>query len=238
MGEIIINNKKSYEDFGLYLKSFKVYPPEPNIVQIQIPFSNGAMDFSTIGSMGEVTYKKRKIEIEFQLPKLNQEQLSTRYSQILEWLYTGGNVNGEQKLIYTNDSSNYYLAKIESAGDLDNFLRFGILKLEFMVQPLKYKIDEFGDDIWDDINFETDYMSPTNQFTISGTTALQIGNGGMNVSPVITSTAVMTLTFEEKSYNLVSGENFLYDLRLKNGINELTINGTGTITLSFREQRL
>jgi predicted phage tail component-like protein len=234
MVEITYNGKGSYTDYGLILNYFKPQPPAPNIIKIDIPFTNGNLDFSTIGSMGEVTYQKRKIEVEFHVPKLDREALSVIYSEVLEWLLSPG----EQQLIYSNDFANYYLAKLEAAPSLDDFKELGTLKLEFMAQPFKYKIDMFGDDIWDDFCFLTDYTAYTNQFVINGTTTLQIGNAGMNVTLIITSTANMTLVFEDKTYNLVVGDNNLYGLRLKKGINNLVLNGTGTITIKFREQFL
>lgn len=234
MVEIIYNGKGSYTDFGLILNYFKPQPPAPNIIKIDIPFTNGNLDFSTIGSMGEVTYQKRKIEAEFHLPKLRKEELVILYGQIMEWLLG----SGEQQLIYSYDPTHFYLAKLESAPSLDDFKELGTLKLEFMAQPFKYKIDEFGADIWDDFCFLTDYTAYTNQFIINGTTTLQIGNAGMNVTPIITSTANMTSIFENKTYNLIVGDNNLYGLRLKKGINNLIINGTGTITIKFREQFL
>jgi len=234
MVEIFYNGKGSYTDFGLILNYFKPQPPTPNIIKIDIPFTNGNLDFSTIGSMGEVTYQKRKIEVEFHVPKLNMEALSVLYSEVLEWLLSPG----EQQLIYSNDLFHYYLSKLEAAPSLDDFKELGTLKLEFIAQPFKYNMLEFGFDSWDLFCFETDYTAYTNQFYINGETSLQIGNAGMDVTPVITSTAAMALTFKGITYNLVAGDNNIYGIRLKKGINYLTVNGTGTITITFTEQTL
>lgn len=234
MMQITYNDKKSFDDFKLVLNYFKPQPPTPNVIKIEVPFMNGSYDFSTIGSFGEITYQDRKISTSFQFVSKNKAEMLTRYSQILQWLMTPG----KQKLIYSNDLGRYYMAKVDETPSWDSLVRTGTLKVDFVADPFKYKLSQEGEDIWDDFNFLTDKAQYTNEFTVAGTTAVTMYNGGMNVTPIINSTTNMTLIFEGKTYSLVPGDNTLYGLRLKNGENTLSVNGTGTIIIKFREQFL
>jgi predicted phage tail component-like protein len=232
--QIEFNGRKSYDDFGLILNYFKPQPPAPNIVKIEVPFMNGSYDFSTIGSFGEMTYQNRKLECSFQFKSVYREEAFVRFSEILKWLMEPN----KQKLIYSNDFTFYYMAGVEDAPDFDDTFRFGTLKIDFIAYPFKYSIDEFGDDIWDDFCFLTDYTVYTNTFDINGDTPVVIYNNGRNITPVINCSTVMTVTFNNKTYSLVAGDNNVYGLRLKNGENDLAITGNGTIQVKFRPEKL
>ncbi|APM39389.1 distal tail protein Dit [Clostridium kluyveri] len=232
--QINYNGKKSFTDFGLVLNYFKPQPPTPNVIKIQVPFMSGSYDFSTVGSQGEITYADRKIETQFQFVGLKKTEMFIRYSQILEWLMGPG----KQKLIQSNDPTWYYMAKVDDVPSWDNLERLGTLKIDFIADPFKYNIDNFGDDIWDDFCFLTDYTAYTNEFSISGTTTVKIYNNGRNVSPVINCSSTMTLTFGGKTYNLTTGDNILYSVRFVNGENDLIITGNGTIQVKFRAESL
>ena len=56
---IRINNKHSYGDFGLYLKSRNIGLPEKKSIRQTVPFMNGYYDFSALNGAPAVAVAKR-----------------------------------------------------------------------------------------------------------------------------------------------------------------------------------
>jgi predicted phage tail component-like protein len=239
--QINFNGKKSFTDFGLVLNYFKPQPPAPNVIKITVPFMSGSYDFSTIVSQGEITYQDRKIETQFQFIGPKKSEMFIKYSQILEWLMSPG----KQQLIQSNDPTWYYMAKVDDVPDWDNLERLGTLKVDFIADPFKYNVDKFGDDIWDDFCFLTDYTQYGNEFNIDGTgpgTTLIIYNNGRFITPIINVDVdgmTMWSNNNQKNYHLVKGDNIIYEIRLKNGENIFHLyNASGKVKVSFRSVML
>lgn len=64
---------------------------------------------------------------------------------------------------------------------------------------------------------------------------LQLVNGKKRVIPTITATSDFTLVFEGNSYTVSSGETVIPEIELKEGVNDIAVKGTGTITFRYRE---
>ena len=48
------------------------------------------------------------------------------------------------------------------------------------------------------------------------------------------SSADMTVTYKNKTYDIKAGTNKIYGIEIVNGANELIFKGTGTITIHYR----
>lgn len=234
MFEIIFNNKGSFSDFGTLLDGFKPQPPTPKIITDDVPGMNGTYNFSTVLSNGEPVYNTREITCTLDFFASSKEELMTKYSEVLEWL-----LSGQHELIYTGESDKYYIAQVEKEPKFDLIdANNGTLDITFTAQPFKYSIDEFGDDIWDNFNFLTDYTQYTNTFTISSTTTVKAYNNGRNITPTINCSSAMTLSFNNVTYNLIAGDNTPWGLKLVNGENDLTFTGNGTVKIIFKAEVL
>lgn len=64
---------------------------------------------------------------------------------------------------------------------------------------------------------------------------LQLANGRCRVIPTITATSAFTLYFEGNTYTIGPGTSVLPEIELKEGINDIAVKGTGTITFTYRE---
>jgi hypothetical protein len=64
---------------------------------------------------------------------------------------------------------------------------------------------------------------------------LQLINSKKRVIPTITATNDFTLYFEGNSYTASKGETVIPEIELKEGVNDITVKGTGTISFSYRE---
>ena len=101
------NNKHSFDDFGLTIKSKKIGNPKKNKIKEEVPFMNGSYDFSLL--YGEQTYSERQLEYTFNLNERNKIAMNIKKMQVLEWLNDGG----KQPLYDDTIPGFYFLAEVE-----------------------------------------------------------------------------------------------------------------------------
>ena len=227
------NNKHSWTDYHVYMESKSIQPPGKKKIKLDVPFMNGSYDFSTVGSSGEITYTERLVSVVISFPTKSKQQLYAQYSKALAWLQ---DVN-KSKLIFDDIKDYYFMAEVEDASSFEEVFRFGKLHLTFVCEPFKTNINLEGGDIWDIFNFETDVFQET-AHDIVGSKTITIINTGRIISPVINVTSPMTITINSKTFNLITGNNTLYGLKLLNGSNSLYIVGTGKINFIYRVVKL
>jgi phage-related protein len=194
---------------------------------------NGSYDFSTVGSNGEISYNEREITITLGLPTDSKERLQTAYSKALEWLQDVG----KSQLIFDDSKDYYYLAEVEDASSFEQVMSYGKLTVKFVADPFKIGVNLEGSDVWDTFNFDED-VAQNVEFDVTGNATVNIINVGRLVSPTINASTSMTITVGGKTYNVVSGDNKLYGLKLQPGDNTITITGTGHIKFIFRKEVL
>ena len=234
MNGITFNGKHSYKDFGIIIEEKKILPPPKVKIKETVPFMSGTYDFSTIGTNGEQVYSEREIQIKFGLTTHQKQRLYILYSRVLEWLQD----TGRQKLIFDDIPDFYFLAEVEAASDFEEVIAFGNLTVKFVAQPFKIGVSEEGNNqLWDPFNFEMDAMQDT-EFDVSGSKIINIINVGRSACPVINTNAAMSITLGGKTYNVVVGDNNIYDLKLQPGDNSIAITGTGHIKFIFRKEVL
>lgn len=81
---ITFNGFNSYLDFGVPIKSKKINLPEQVIIEQEVPYMDGCYDFSFMS--GKPIYKKRQINVVFNLIGANEADLYDKYTQIVRWL--------------------------------------------------------------------------------------------------------------------------------------------------------
>lgn len=64
---------------------------------------------------------------------------------------------------------------------------------------------------------------------------LQLINGKKKAVPTITTSSAFTIYFEGKAYSVGAGSSVIPELELKEGINDVAVKGTGTISFTWRE---
>lgn len=67
---------------------------------------------------------------------------------------------------------------------------------------------------------------------------LRLVNSKKRVIPTITATSAFTLYFEGNSYTVSAGETVIPEIELKEGVNDIAVKGTGTISFAYREGSL
>jgi predicted phage tail component-like protein len=221
------------EQMKVVMNSRIIQSPAKKKIKDSVPFMNGSYDFSTVGSNGEIVYSERQITINIGIPAETNEELQLVYSNLLNWLVD----TGKHELIFDDLDDYYFLGEVESATKLSEVMEYGSFEVTITADPFKKSKEYVGSDIWDTFNFEEDYVQ-TNTYAISGSKSITMNNPGRTVRPLINCTATMTLVKDGKTYNLAKGNNNIYGLDFKTGVNTMTVSGTGTIKILFRKESI
>ncbi len=209
--QLMINGLKSYDDFGVYISSRKISQPKKKTIKESIPFSNIVYDFSNIN--GEIYWEERTLEYTFDIAEISTEEMENVKTRLLDWFMNVHDVD-----IYDPYIGDYHYHGSFESDSWDEDFGSGVLTVSFTVYP--YKISN------EDIVIESDSAS---NLTIEN-------NSSHRISPTIEVNGEVIITFNNKSYSLNDSvyENVLY---LEKGMNEISLNGTGTIAFKYKEER-
>lgn len=225
------NNKHSFDDFGLTIKSKKIGNPKKNKIKEEVPFMNGSYDFSLL--YGEQTYSERQLEYTFNLNERNKIAMNIKKMQVLEWLNDGG----KQPLYDDTIPGFYFLAEVED-DDFSEEGSNGEITVTFNAYPYKISSRNDGHDIWDDFNFELDMVQDT-IFEVNGTKDIILyNNGAIGINPTVICSNDIEVTKGNSIYKFKPGEVKAWAFKLDKGLNTLTIKGTGTIEFKWCKEVL
>lgn len=223
-----INDTHMLKDLGLALsRTDCVQPPEPKTNIIDIPGADGLIDL-TESLSGRTLYNNRIITMEFGRG-LKKEAWPTMYSRI-QSLFHGKQV----KVIFDDDTEYYYLGRA-TVSDYARTQMLGTLTITVSAEPYKYEMYGGLDDwLWDPFNLRTGIIRNYKNLVVSGTRNVKITGRDKVIVPLIISNASMTVTFKGSTYNIVAGNNKIYDIEIVVGDNILTFTGNGTISIDYR----
>ena len=149
-------NGKTTKEFDMYLIERDAPTPEEMEQHVTVPYRQGYIDFSSRN--GERIYNGRTLTYVFQIFGVTYEQRKAKEFLITNWLMN----SGESKLIDSHDIQYYYHAKCKSVTvEDDERLQTLILTITFIAQPFKISELYDGHDIWDEFDFELDYVQDT-----------------------------------------------------------------------------
>lgn len=226
-------NEKHNNDMNLVMHSKTIQSPSKKKIKSSVPFMNGSYDFSTVATNGEIVYGEREITIVLGLPANSKEGLQTLHSSTLEWIVDVG----RSVLIFDDIPDYYFIAEVENSTTLEQVMEFGKSAVTFVAYPFITSIDYAGDEKWDTFNFEREYMQDV-EFDIVGSGTVIVYNSGRSICPLVNCSTNMTVTNNGYSSNFVTGNNKDWSFKLQNGINNISVNGTGHIKFIFKKERL
>jgi phage-related protein len=210
MKGVLFGNKHSYYEWGLILQHKEIQAPEPKINQIEIEGRDGVLDLSEF--FGEVKYKNRSLSFQFAKKEIMQDGFLALYSVVQNELH--GKV---MEVILDDDPSHFYKGRV-TINEWKSEKNLGQIVIEVDAEPYKYKVAE----------------TVVTQ-AVTGTVDVILSNGRMKVAPTIDITGNVNLTYGTNYYALSEGRYVLPAVRLEEGNNIITLNGTGTAKFSYRE---
>ena len=230
MKTIILDDKSLYNEYGLVLNSYSEKMPAPKVNKIEIPGLDGYLDI-TEAIIERVVYSEREISAKLTVTG-NKKTIEYNLSDFFNEFH------GKQVKIVLPDRDGHLEGRciIE---ETERHIRSGTITASFICQPFFYDNTEAGDPdwLWDPFSFEQGIIYPTS-YAISGKTTITVPSAPKTSTPIIRSTADMTLTFKGETYQLKTGENRMTGMILEAGDNIMTVIGNGTLIFMYRGKRL
>lgn len=215
--EIRANGKGSYTNFGLAIKSRTISLPSKKIIKEEVPFRNGAYDFSNIN--GELYWEERELEYTFDIAEFTAEEMEKIKDNVVDWLF-----NIHDTDIEDDYTPNYYYHGSYDSNSWSEDFGQGELKVVFVVYPYKY-------------------AKTLTTTSISATTTAQtitINNDSSHkIIPTVTTNGSVEITIGANTYSLSSGTYTSSSFILSKGENIWSIKtttDTANVNISFRKE--
>lgn len=224
---VTIGEKHSINDWNLILTRRVISPPEVQTNYIEVPQRDGKIDL-TESLTNLVKYFNRNIELDFTF-KDDIGNYSTRFSEIQNYCH-----GKRMQIIFDDDDDNFYIGRIIVEKSEVNE-KLGQITIKAECEPYKYDLtssDEMW--LWDPFDFEDGVINEFVDVPVSGTETITLIAKRQVTYPTISVDSPMKVTFDGVQYDLLVGENKMYDILLPEGENELTFNGYGTVTIRYR----
>lgn len=204
-----------------------VQPPVPKTIYQDIPGADGSLDLST-AIAGRIIYERRAITLNFGCG-YPMDKWPEVFSEILQ------NFHGrEGKLIFDDDPMYYYAGRM-TVSEYSRARTLGTFTISVNADPYKYELTASDEDwLWDPFSFEKGIIRDYKELEVTGSLSLTVPGTQRWVIPEIMVSAVMTVNYDGKDYELKQGTNKIYDIVIKEGENPLMFTGTGTVTISYR----
>lgn len=225
----------TWDDWHLIPSSRPVFnPPKVKTQYVDIPGGNGQLDLTEILT-GYPLYENRTGSIEFYVENGHAEW-DDLYSQIMNYLH------GKHMTACLEDDPGFVYEGRFAVNSWKSDKWWSTITIDYDVYP--YKRERFSsleDWLWDPFDFETGVIREYKNLTINGSLTVVIGGTYEPVSPTITvtnRTSELTLSVSGHKYTLQDGENYIYDIVVKDTDVNFAFSGKATISIDFRGGRL
>lgn len=209
---ITINDKHSYQDFGVYIAERNIGIPAKKVIKKTIPYMNGAYDFTMLN--GVPAYEERQITYGFDITGVTVEEMEAEKASVLAWLYTAQDVD-----IYDDAYPETHFHGSYASVSWDEDGCQGHLTVVFEVYPFRIA------------NYKKSLTFNTASSVI---TAI---NEGMPVKMTVSAPQGATVTYGGNKYSVPSGE-YRLPYVLPMGSTEITVTQPSGVTtkISWQEE--
>ena len=226
LGITFDEEKHTYDDFGLRIKSVSIGLPQTKKNQIEIPGADGYLDMTDYFG---TRYENRTIKVECDVEDRNYGNWAAKISQVSNYLH-----GKKRNLVLDWDNGYYYSGRCTVKVEKEN-RPYSKVTLEFDCDPYKYETyDSGGDWLWDPFDLENGVIREYGNLAVNGTLELTVIGSPMSTVPEITVSAAMTVAYNGEAYDLLPGLNYLPDLEITEGEYTMTFTGNGTVSVLYR----
>ena len=212
----IIDKFNTFNDWRLILTAKSVTPPKPKTNYVSIDGMSGTLDL-TESLTGEVTYNDRTVSASFLATEGAFKDRSKLIRDIVSKLH-----GKKVKIIEPDDTEHYFYGRV-TVKNINNDKAYGKIDLEAVCDPWRYSIN--------DSVRRVEVNSKTVEVVINN-------NGAKTLSPEITVTGTVDITFNNGEVSLTDGNYKVSDLRLYAGVNIISGSGKGVVTFTYKEADL
>lgn len=225
---ITYGDKNTWDDWHLIPASRPLFnPPSVKTNYVDIPGANGSIDL-TESLTGHPVFSNRTGSHNF-IVMNGYWDWTTAYSTIMEYLH-----GKRMRAVLEDDPAFYYEGRF-SVSAWNSGKSYSTISINYDVSPFKKSIISTKDEwLWDTFNFETGIIQSFIDVEVVGFQDIVLIGSIDYESPTIIASSEMTLQFDGKTYNILSGEHKYFDVVLKPGENVLKFIGNGTVTIDYR----
>lgn len=210
---IAFDDVHTFDDLNLVLSVCPDMPPaKPKTTYIDIPGADGSLDLTEVH--GEVRYFDRENKYTFTMhpaETMTWEEKMTEVSNLL---------NGKRAKMTLDKDDDYFWDVRATVDSYESDKRLHQIVISVKAMPYKFK---------QDITKRTVQLSTT-------PTEINLMNGRKPVCPSIECSNDNTvIVFGDATFNLSAGKHEILDIQLKQGLNKLTVSGSGTVLFTYQE---
>lgn len=213
MRGIQFNNNHSADDWGLILSARSSNPPTPKYVKISVDGRDGDLNLSRVLT-GDIRYNNRPVSYSFIATEGTQAEREELISNIINELH-----GQEIKIIEPDDPDHYLIGDVEVV-NVVNYKAYSTFDVNATCEPYRYSIN--------DVNRIINLTSTESNVVITNA-------GTKTLIPTVIVDGSVNITIGSSSIALSSGTYKLTDLVLKKGSTVITVKGSGTLTISYKE---
>ncbi len=221
---LTIGGKHTFSDWSMIPKEIPVFaPPTPKTNYIDIPGSNGSLDYTEINS--SVVYDNRQGSFEFIV--LEDAEWPEIYSEVMNFL------QGKKLNCILDDDPEYYYTGRFSVNTWKSMRGYRTIVIDYTVDPFKHSIDTTRsiDWLWNELFDNIIYYGT---FTVDGSKARNLINPTAYVlTPTFTCSATIFVDFGSYTYTLPAGTTTVSGIALQPGDNTMTFRGTGNVLVDY-----
>jgi len=206
---IRIGDLHTYYDLKLILVSKEIGSPKVKIKKLDIEGADSSLDYTDF--FGEPKYDDLTHKFQFESIEPQSEFL-TQFSTVKNAVH-----GKKDRIILDDDPSFFYMGRC----DVSSFTSergVGRIKIDCDCEPYKYKLNK-----------------TIVSRAVTGTQTITLTNDRKRAVPEITTTAAMTIAFDNWSIATSPGTFVIPELELVEGDNVVTVIGTGQISFLWQE---
>lgn len=215
--KIVFGTYDTAADALLTLTGWELSAPEYQSNMVEVPGRDGSLDLSTALTDGEPRYKSRTLAATFETSEGTRLERKERFDTMVNWL------DGWRMDIQLPDDDAHYITGRVGVAVAYNDLAHGAVTVTAVCDPWRY----FKEEAVVELTAGTEAQ-----------TATIVNRGRKSLAPMLTISgddASVNLVYGAYSWALGSGVYVLPDLILTQGDNALTLSGTGSVELRYRE---
>lgn len=213
----ILDKFNTWYDWRLILTAKDVTPPVPKTNYVEIDGMSGSLDLSE-SLTGEITYKDRTVTASFWTSEGSRKEREKQLRDIISALH-----GKKIKIIEPDDPEHYFLGRV-TVKSVKNILPYAEFTIECTCDPWRYALND------------TDRRVDVNSQSV--TDIIIHNNGVKTLTPTITVTGSVEITYNGVKTNLTDGTFKVSDIRLRQGVNLIGVSGNGSVTFTYKEADL
>lgn len=211
MNQAYFGNIASYDEFGLMLTDVAIEPPEPKRELQDIPGMDGTLDLSYEAS-DEIKFRNRDIRLSFA-----KADYSRRWEEIFTEIVN--RLHGRHFEVSLDPDAGWYWDAFVTVKNPRTVRNKGTLQVVCDAYPYKLKRQQ------------TIY---TVQAAAQGA-SVACRNSRMKVLPEFETTGTCQIRLGDTIKSVPPGKYVFSDIAFTEGDNEVTVTGSGTVTIRYRE---